>query len=193
MADNPKRIVETCVQCDLFFKETLSRAMSNQHISTSEEVAFYLLQILVMGMKADPHTENQAIAKKYLEALAANRVDMLRVVGDRSLIIAGIWWQSLWRKLVDVDYYIKIGADSYQRVSESGPDNLIEIFEELSENFERLVNILAEATRCVSEANMNNRDILRMYEVWLRTHNDFIAEKLRSLGINPVNIKTTKQ
>ena len=56
-----------------------------------------------------------------------------------------------------------------------------------------LVNILSETTRCISEANLSDSNILRMYEVWLRTHNDFIAKKLRSLGINVVPGKTTRQ
>ena len=193
MADKPKQLVEACRQCDLFFKQALDTAMTNQRIDVSQEVAFYLLLILVAGMKVDPHADNQAIASRYLEAVLYNQVETLKVVGDHSLMITGMWWPSLLRKLVDVDYYIAIGANSYKRVSESGPRNRAEIFEELSEKFPRLVNVLIEATRCISEANMSNRDILRMYEVWLRTHNDFIAEKLRSLGINVVDVKTTKQ
>lgn len=193
MDDNTKQFLELYKRCDAFFKEVLDEAISNQHVQISQEAAFYLMGILLMGIKTDPGADVQSLAEKYLAAYKSERPEEFRFVGDASLIIAGIWWQSLLRKLGDVDYYIGLGSQSYQKASEITPKNLSELFEELSENFRNLVNILIEATRCVSEANLSHRDILRMYEVWLRTQNTFLAEKLKSLGVEVVPGKTTVQ
>ena len=193
MNDKERQFIEICKKCDLFFKESLDNAMASQRLYISQEAVFYLMGILVLGMKKDPHSETESLAEKYLFAQYTEETEKFRAIGDLSLIVAGIWWQSLLRKLVDVDYYINLGGHSYQKVSETGSGNLSDLFEELAQNFKNIVNILTETTRCISEANMNDRDILRMYEVWLRTNNKFIAEKLRSLGINPININTRKQ
>jgi len=193
MNDKAKEFIEIREGCDLFFKETLDDALGNQHLRISQEVAFYLLGILLIGVRKGPDDETRSVAERYMLAQSNEQVDELKAVGDSSLIIAGIWWQSLLRRLVDVDYYIAVGSRSYQKASEVSPKNLADLFEELSDNFNSIVNVMAEATRCISEANMSNNDVLRIYEVWLRTHNTFLEKKLRSLGINVVPGKTTKQ
>lgn len=193
MGNDVKVFLEICERCDEFFKETLDNALNNQRLQISQEAAFYLLGVLLMGIKRNPGDDTKSMTERYLFAQRNEQVNALKAVGDSSLIIAGVWWQSLLRKLVDVDYYITIGSCSYQKASEITPKNLAGLFEELSENFSNLVNVMAETTRCISEANMSDNDILRMYEVWLRTHNTFFEQKLRSLGVNVVPGKTTQQ
>lgn len=193
MDDNAKQFIEICKKCDAFFKEVLDDAIQNQHVQISQEAAFYLMGVLLMGIRVDPNANSKSLAERYLIAHENEKIEEFKAVGDLSLIVAGVWWQSLLRKLIDVDYYISLGSQSYQKASEVTPKNLSDLFEELSENFRDMVNILIEATRCVSEANLSNSNILRMYEVWLRTHNDFLAAKLKSLGIAVVPGKTTVQ
>ncbi len=193
MTDKPEQPVEAYKKCDLFFKAALDDAMANQRLHISQEAAFYLMGILVLGMKKDPHSETKSLAEKYLLAQHAKETEKFKTIGDLSLIIAGIWWQSLLRKLVDVDYYVVLGSHSYQKVSETSSGGLSDLFEELAQNFRNIVNILTETTRCISEANFSDNDILRMYEVWLRTQNTFLEQKLRLLGINVVPCKTTRQ
>lgn len=193
MNDEAKEFLEICKKCDLFFKKALDEAVENQHLQISQEAAFYLLSLLLMEIKRDPNDYTKSLAEKYLLAQYNERASALKAIGDSSLILAGIWWQSLLRKLVDVDYYMAIGSHSYKKASEITPKNLAGLFEELSDNFGGLVNVIAEATRCISEASTSDGDILRMYEVWLRTHNTFLGQKLKALGIDPVPDKTTKQ
>ncbi len=192
MDEETKELIEKCKKCDAFFKEILDNATEKQHIEISQEVARYLLDILLLGLKEDPHFDAETTIKRYETAFGSREPESFKTTGDSALIIAGIWWQSLARKLVDIDFYIQLGRLSYQREAEK-QKNLAELFEELSENFDKSVNILMEATRCISEANMTNQDLLRIYEVWLETRNAFLGEKLRSHGINPINIKARKQ
>ena len=192
MDSQTKELIEKCKKCDAFFKEILDTAIEKRRVEISQKVAFYLLDILRLGLKKDLRFDAETTIKRYEAAFGSMEPESFRAIGDSALIIAGIWWQSLSRKILDIDFYIKLGRLSYQREAEK-QKNLTELFEELSENFDKSVNILMEATRCISEANMTNRDLLRIYEVWLETHNAFLEEKLRSYGINPVNTKAPKQ
>jgi hypothetical protein len=188
-----KEFIEIYNKCDAFFKDALDKAIQNQRIDISDEASFYIMSLLLSAMKINPHASDKSLAEKYMVAQGKEQSEELKIVGDYSLMIAGIWWQSLLRKSVDVDYYINIGSKSYQKASEVAPKRLGDLFEELSENFVNFTNLLMEATKSISEANMTNHDILRMYEVWLRTHNAFIEQRLRSLGINVVPSKITRQ
>lgn len=191
--DDNDKIIPGYRRCDGFFKEVLDEAMQKQDIRISDEAAFYLMGLLITHLKRDAGDDTKGLGERYRIALLGEETELLKAVGDKSLIIAGIWWQSLLKRLLDVDYYIEIGRSAYKKAGESTSKNVSEVFEELSENFVDMVNILSEATSCISEANPSNTNILRMYEVWLRTHSPMIAKKLRELGINPVDIKTTKQ
>lgn len=196
MDDKARPPVEIHKQSDLFFKEVLSKAIDHQRVKISEEVAFYVLGVLIGTLnyeEKDRKRHEDIIAKAYVEAIAGQYHDLFKVVGDSSLVLSGIWWQELARKLIDVDYYISIGTSSYKKASETGPRNLSDLFDELAGNFMNLVNILSEATSCIYESKLSNSDILKMYEVWLRTHNIFLAEKLKDLGVNVVSGITTRQ
>ena len=90
----------------------------------------------------------------------------------------------MWRSLVDVDYYMYIGAASYQEAGQSG-SSLSGVFDELANKFVELVKVLSEATEQIS----SNADIMRMYETWVLTHNRLLEKRLRALGINPISLR----
>ena len=191
MDSEPKITLEQCRQCDAFFKEILDKAIKNQNLQISDVAEFYILSLLVAGLKKGPYENNESIAERYARARLNNELRILRDIGDLSLIISGVYWQSLLRKPVDVDYYISIGRHAYTLAGESG-DSLSELFDELSEKFTGIVNVLTEATNCI-ETSTSDVNILRMYEVWLRTRNPFLEQRLRSLGINVIPGKITRQ
>lgn len=186
MDDKAERFLEIFKQCDSFFKESIDNAIKNQRAHISDEAKFYLMGVLVMGFNTDPHSDTKGLTEKYMIAQNSESYEGFRIIGDWALLISGIWWQSLLRKSIDVDYYIDIGRQAYQQASASAPRNLSQLLEELADNFVVAVDILIEVTECINKAKVSNTDILRMYEVWQRTHSVFIEQKLRSLGINVV-------
>lgn len=193
MNDKAREFLEKRRQLHLFFKEALDKVLAGQHYDISQELAFYLSVVLVRGLETDPRQDPKSIGERYLSALDSNRTAEFIKTGDASLIMASIWWQSVIRSLVDINYYMDIGSRSYQKASESSPKNLADMFEELSENFKRSVNILLEATQSVFEASMTNEDVLKTYEAWLETHNPLLEKKLRKLHIDPIDLKPRKQ
>ena len=191
-----KPLIEIHRKSDLFFKEALEKASRNQHLEISEDANSYVLGVLIKVLRHRPEDKQLnegTVAEKYMAALAGEHHDLFRAVGDSSLIIAGIWWQSLIRKIVNVDHYIEIGSRSYQGASYTAPQVLTDLFDELADNFKNLVNVLAEATACIYGSRLSNSDVLKMYEVWLRTHNIFLAGKLKELGVDVVLGTTKKQ
>jgi hypothetical protein len=105
-----------------------------------------------------------------------------------ALFISGLFSNSLNRKLVDVDYYIAMGGGAYGQLSSSltrtaHETALARVFDELSAKFQELVDALAEVGE---DANFSNdSDLLRSYELWVRTGSTRAEQQLRRRGIHP--------
>jgi hypothetical protein len=130
------------------------------------------------------------LALHYADAVnascTAERTLALRRLGDVALFISGLYSGSLNRKLVDVDYYIAMGGTAYSYVHELAGNRRDTqrnntLFAELAEKFARLVDVLNEVGE---NCNLNsNSDLLRLYEIWLRTGSERAYEKLQRLGL----------
>ena len=125
------------------------------------------------------------------EALEApsseDRNRCLQRLGDVSLFIAGFFAQSFARKLIDIDYHIAMGGRAYATLAETmarGRGRVLgKVFNELAEKFQPMVDALNE----VSETSYQHtdKDVLRLYEIWLKTGSRRCFELLKRLGVNP--------
>jgi hypothetical protein len=101
-----------------------------------------------------------------------------------SLYVAGFFQDSLNRKLVDVDYYIGMGGAAYQQVAvRTYEDTLRDLYLELADKFGAFVDVLAEVSDKTSQRT--EKDILRLYELWLKTRSERAAKALQEAGIVP--------
>jgi hypothetical protein len=117
------------------------------------------------------------------------RDESLRRLGDVSLFVAGFFAQSFARKLVDVDYHIAMGGRAYGTLAESMRGGMrgqafAAIFLELAQKFQRLVDVLNDVAEMAY--NHSDKDILRLYEIWLKTGSPRAYSVLRRLGVAPV-------
>lgn len=171
-----------------FFYEAVVGAMRNQGLSSSEHTEFYVVNLLA-GFATTP-LDDQPLALQLAEATLAapaERVRHLREVGDRSLYVSGFFEGSLSRKLIDVDYYIRIGGSAYRQLADlpavrrepgvPSPD----VFGELGAKFAAFVDVLAE----VSEwgAVNSNAGVIQLYERWRKTGASWIERRLRARGV----------
>lgn len=179
-----------------YFRELVSEALGKQKINTQPETEFYLVNLLNQFMTTDRlyakdaegGSRDEALAILVKEALEqpvphAQKV-LFRHIGDVSLYTAGFFQESLNRKLVDVDYYIDMGGTAYQQVAiRAEEDTLKAVYEELALKFGSLVEVLA----VVSEKTLlrTEKDLLRLYEVWVRTRSERAARALQDAGIVP--------
>ena len=70
------------------------------------------------------------------------RTDALRDVGDRCLLVAGLFPDLAQRRRVSVDYFIDLGRGAYQGVADAGRDAYAELFARLAEGYRQLVAVL---------------------------------------------------
>ncbi len=179
-----------------YFRELVKEALSRQKISAPEAVEFYLVNLLkgylqtqeLYGTPPENFCE-EPLAFLYGRAQQADsqvRVTLLRRLGDFSLFIAGYFPSSITRQLVDVSYYVQMGENAYAYLTQLVPyrNALVEIFSELAKRFVAYVDILTE----VSEKSglKKDSDLLRLYEMWLKTGSERACQKLTESGIIPI-------
>jgi hypothetical protein len=123
---------------------------------------------------------------------AGDRNRGLQRLGDVSLFIAGFFAQSFARKLIDIDYHIAMGGRAYATLAQAlgrGRSRVLgSVFGELAQKFQPMVDALNELSE-TSYAH-SDKDILRLYEVWLKTGSRRCYGLLKRLGIDPTSSGT---
>jgi hypothetical protein len=161
-----------------------------------------VVNLLTMFSRADALYENtpdglriRPLAHMLADALeapnAAARQRCLQRLGDVSLFIAGFFARSFARKLIDIDYHIAMGGNAYSSLADtmnrtSSGRCVASVYAQLAQKFQRLVDALNE----VSEMSYrhSDADILRLYEIWMKTGSRRAHGLLRQLGVQPVSV-----
>ncbi len=175
-----------------FFREMVSETLAQRQVKVRQETEFYLVNLLSehlrRGGAARPTQDDDAeplafILKRALEARREERWRHLKRLGDTSLFVSGFFGDSLARSLVDVDYYIAMGERAYDTLAEEprGPAGAHELFGELAERFPQFVDLFAEIAELCDLRS--NRGLVRLYERFLLTGSQRVAERLRERGV----------
>ena len=183
-----------------FFRDAFHEASEHQHLDVDEHVEQYIVNLLTLYARADALYEPtpQGLRIKPLALMLADAVDApsaserarcLKRLGDVSLFIAGFFSRSFARKLVDVDYHIAMGGGAYSSLADTAQRSATgrttaAIYAQLARKFQRLVDALNE----VSEMSYSHTDadILRLYEIWLKTGSQRAHGLLGKLGVQPI-------
>jgi hypothetical protein len=188
-----------------FFRDALRSALADQRVAVEEHTEHYVVNMLTLFARAERLYESSSegrgpkpLVHLFAEALEAKSVAerdlVLQQLGDISLFMAGLFARGFARSLVDVDYHIAMGGRAYDALARSHEHRrrraLAQVFAELAEKFLPLVDALGEIgdaayvyTQC---------DVLRLYEIWLKTGSTRARRLLRRLGIEaaPVAMRT---
>ncbi|MDQ3341325.1 MAG: hypothetical protein M4D80_39730 [Myxococcota bacterium] len=178
--------VTLAASVDEFFHEVVTDALSAVDLEASEPASWYLVGLLGDFTRARLTDEPLGMKLAAPGDDPADRMRNLKQVGDTSLYVAGFFAESLTRSLVDVEYYVGLGQSAYAQLARSfSPSrSLTEVYEELAEKFPKFVDVLANVRKRVALAEMNaTTDISRLYEIWLRTRDEWIEKKLRAAGV----------
>jgi len=183
-----------------FFRDAFHEASEHQHLDIDEQAEQYVVNLLTMFSRADALYEKtpdglriKPLAHMLAEALdapsATVRHRALQRLGDVSLFIAGFFARSFARKLIDIDYHIAMGGNAYGSLADTMQRSLsgrsiAAIYAQLAQKFQRLVDALNEVSEmsyCHTDA-----DILRLYEIWMKTGSQRAHGLLNRLGVQPV-------
>src|SRR5687767_3013484 len=184
-----------------FFRDALHDALAHQRVAVEGETEHYVVNLLTLFSDADALFERDAdgqnrqrlkpLALMLGEAMEAPtpeaRFRALQRLGDVSLFIAGFFSAGFARKLVDVDYHIAMGGQAYGALAESCPATrartMRQVFAELAVKFQPMVDALNEISE--SSYRHSDQDLLRLYELWVKTGSERSRQLLRKLGVEP--------
>ena len=178
--------VTLAASVDEFFHEVVSEALSAIDLDASERAGWYLVGVLGEFTTARLTDEPLGIKLANVSVSPQERVRTLKEVGDTSLYVAGFFAESLTRSLVDVDYYVGLGQSAYAQLARSlgAKKSLGEVYEELAAKFPRFVDVLVAVRKRLTIAELNaTSDIGRLYDIWLRTRDEWVEKKLREAGV----------
>ena len=181
-----------------YFKDALHGALETQQLSVEDQTEHYVVNLLTLFSRSEALFDRTpegprlkplvVMLSEALEASSAgDRNRNLQRLGDVSLFIAGFFAQSFARKLIDIDYHIAMGGRAYGVLADSlarGRGRVLgNVFAELSEKFQPMVDALNELAD--SAHTHTDRDILRLYEIWLKTGSRRSYALLKRLGVDP--------
>jgi hypothetical protein len=176
--------VTLAASLDEYFHEVVTDALEVVEVEASEPASWYLVGLL--GDMSRARLTDEPLGVKLVEAPAdpGERVRALKHVGDTSLYVAGYFAESLTRSLVDVDYYVGLGQSAYAQLARSlgAQRTMGDVYEELASKFPRFVGVLAEVRKRTQMAELGD-DIGKLYEMWLKTRDEWIEKKLRAAGV----------
>ncbi len=183
-----------------YFRQSIDAAIDRQGVEVDSHATHYVVNLLTIFSRSEELYEDRGdmYGLRPLALMLADAVDArtaeersfaLQRIGDVALFIAGFFADSLAHKLVDLDYYIYMGGSAYGSLSDEVRGTvrgraLAGVYAELAAKFQIVVDVLNDVrdeTRCSSDI-----DLLRTYEVWLKTGSRRAAALLRQQGVVPL-------
>ena len=183
-----------------FFRDAFHEASEHQHLDIDEQAEQYVVNLLTMFSRAEALYEKtpdglriRPLARCSAEALEAPSVAArqrgLQRLGDVSLFIAGFFARSFARKLIDIDYHIAMGGNAYSSLADTMQRSPVG-----AQHRGHLRAARREISAPGGRAQRGERDvvlpqdadILRLYEIWMKTGSQRAHGLLNRLGVQPV-------
>lgn len=124
-------------------------ATGRAHVELAETQESYLVFTLAGHMR-DALIAGRALALDLIEGLALDvdvREERLREVGDRCLLVAGLFPRLARRRNVSPAYYADLGQLAYGELALRRGDALSQLYGELADGFRALVRVLRSVRR----------------------------------------------
>lgn len=182
-----------------FFRDSLHGALTRAHVAVEDQTEHYVVNLLTLFARSEALYEGPPGAARLkplvvmlCEALeaptASERNRALQRLGDVSLFVAGFFARSFAARLIDIDYHIAMGGRAYGELAHAvarGRGRVLgAVFAELSAKFQPMVDALND----ISETSYrhSDQDVLRLYELWLKTGSARCYAIMEKLGVSPM-------
>jgi hypothetical protein len=182
-----------------FFLEIVGESIKARKVETTDGAQSYLVSLLADYTKPDERAEEALecplsfLLDKALHTVEpGERFDRLRALGDGVLYACGFFGEHFEARGVDSVYVMSIGTTAYGAASSmlripsaTEPDPL-DIYRELSTKFPTFVDVLTDVSEVTSaHSATTSKQVLKLYERWLKTGSDRLAQTLSSHGLVP--------
>jgi hypothetical protein len=196
--------IAVAVDLKSYFETELAEVCRKQGRHISPFALNYLSQVLSRFAdasryltRASGEREFPTLAFQYLESFHLHpqaALESLQQLGDTALFTAGFFPEWIDRRAMDMDYYQAMGEQAYEaagRIKENlHAERLLNVYFELASRFEDCVELFAE----ISDQKFlgDDKEILALYEKWLRKRSDRIQRMLMESGVIPASAKVGK-
>lgn len=184
-----------------YFRMSIDDAIAEQGVDVDPHATHYVVNMMTLFSRSDQfyQDDGETYSLKPLALMLADAADApsteqrnqtLQRIGDVALFISGFFVESLTNKAVDIDYYMTMGENAYGSLSEEvrgtfRGNAFADVYRELATKFQILIDVLQEvrdSARAESDVNL-----LRTYEIWLKTGSRRAENLLRQQGIVPIS------
>ncbi len=123
-------------------KDAETRASAN----LEEDLESYLV-FLLMRHQRDDALGQRVLALDWMSSLELQgqaRIDALQAVGDRCLLLAGLYPEQANRRLVSLSYFLMMGQSAYDELAAGLKNTMSKLYHHLANAFVGLVRVLIE-------------------------------------------------
>jgi hypothetical protein len=167
-----------------YFEGVVEDALETRGVEASQSATRYLV-----GVLAEPHIEPRPLALSLQEALVtyepAERFERLRQLGDAVLYASGFFADHFAARGLENRYVFTIGARAYGSAGAMLQGDQTGLFEELASRFEQFSSVLTVVAERTLAQQPGAKNVLKLYERWLKTGSETMAEALVEHGIFP--------
>ncbi len=119
-------------------------AQANTQLVLTENTESYLV-FLLMRFSQTTQLMESVIAMDFLEAMNVSgrrRLELLQDVGDKSLLLCGLFPGIANKRRVGLEYFSDIGQSAYLTVSELHDSQFADLYLQLSDQFRTMQHVL---------------------------------------------------
>jgi len=162
--------------------EAVHQAQERSRIILKTEIESYLVFLLSRYLN-QPEFIKDAVALKFLEAMklqSSQRNLALQAVGDKCLLITGLFPRLAERKRLKLSYFINVGQVAYEVVSDRNND----LFCKLSKHFVVMMDVLQS---CREQAD--NLLPAEAFALWEDTGSQRAYKMLQEYHLTPIRLE----
>ncbi len=180
-----------------FFRDKVVDAQSRQGIQLTENVEFYIVNLLCDYLRVDDSRMSDEclalILKKALESPRGEQIFLYKKLADTALYFSGFFQEYFNRKCFDIKYYVTMGEGAYEQLAHlmkkrtASEAAMSEIYGEMASSFGTAVDIITDVSESTAGFE-SHRSTLSLYDAWLSTSSKKLARDLNKRGVNPVRV-----
>ena len=158
-----------------------AKAEANCQVELHEELESYLVFLLIRFMQ-QPGLATSVLGLEFLEgshAIGQQRQQQLKDVGDKCLLMSGLFPERAIKRRVQLSYFVNLGKTAYYNVSQNELKSLADLYAELSHRFIQLLDVLQAIRRLAPQEQ--GLDFWQALDLWEETGSEAAKDTLEGL------------